>query len=228
MTLPGSIAKLQNQGVEFYSDLALAFSANKLIHETWASMSQDLRQQVYSFQSLPHSFWNRLKDEEAELRDSIQACCTSQDLGAERDRTFQHSLARSLDFEEPLILKIYVPLIRCLRAEWSNQVLDFYIVVKAHVSRLLQIIRSFSGDPALIHRAALLLQTFEKEVQVPEEPAIYRRKSPVAPAATGRAKKSRQAREKPRAVSRRSRPLEKRSIPKQRETLVKMSRRARR
>lgn len=225
MTLAGSIAKLQNFGFDFYSDLAQVFSANNLIHETWVSMSQDLRQQIDSFQLLPHSFWNRLKDEEtAGLRDSIEACWTSQQSQAEGDRTLQHSLARSLDFEEPLILKIYVPLIRQLRSEGSNQALDFYIVVKAHVSRFLQVIRSFSGDPTVIYRAASLLQTFEKEVQVPEEPPVYRLR-PAATAAKGRAKKIRPA---AWTAPRHSRPLGKRSIPKRRETLMKVSRRAHR
>ena len=222
MTLAGSIAKLQDLGLDFYSDLAQVFSANNLIHDTWVSMSQDLRQQIDSFQTLPHSFWKCIKDdEEAMLRESIQACLTSQQQSqAEADRTLQHRLARSLEFEEPLILKVYVPLIRRLRSEGSNQALDFYIVVKAHVARFLQLIRSFSGDPALIFRAASLLQTFEKEVQVPEEPPVYH----LRPAAKGRAKKTRPARTAPR----RSRPLEKRSLPKRRQALIKVSRRAQR
>lgn len=226
MTVLGSIARLQNLGVQFYADLAQVFSANNLIHETWASMSQDLKQQVDSVQSLPHSFWNRVKGEEGGLRESIRVCWTPQHLEKETDRTLRHFLSRSLDFEEPLILKVYAPLIRHLRAEWSGQVLDLYIMVKAHVSRLLQVIRSFSGDPASIHRATSLFQTFEKEVQVPEESSVYRSKSVVAIAS--RTKKSRQERAKPRQVSRRSRTLEKRSIPKQREALIKVSRRAQR
>ena len=228
MTLLGSIARLQTLGSQFYANLAQVFSANNLIRETWASMSQDLTQQVESVQSLPHSFWIQFKSEETKLRESIQACWTPQDPGKETDRTLQYFLSRSLDFEEPLILQVYVPLIRHLRVKWSGQVLDLYIMVKAHLSRLLQVIRSFSGDPASIHRVSSLFQTFEKDVQVPEESAVSRPKSVATITSAGRRKKVRQVRARVRKVSRRSRSLEKRPIPKRRAALVKVPRRAQR
>jgi hypothetical protein len=45
--------------------------------------------------------------------------------------------------------------------------LDFYVMVKAHITRVAQSVQLFSGDPALGQRCALLLQNFEKEVQEP-------------------------------------------------------------
>ena len=66
-------------------------------------------------------------------------------------------LSVSLDLETPLILKFYAPLIRLLRSRETADALDFYIIVKAHVTRLMRIIQSFAGDPALIKRSSVLL-----------------------------------------------------------------------
>jgi hypothetical protein len=225
MTLLGSIAKLQNQGIQFYSSVAQVFGENNLIRETWLSMALDLKQQVDGLESLPHSFWSQLKDEEAGLRESIQGCWKPHSLENDPDRTLRHFLCLSLEFEEPLILKVYVPLIRHLRADWSGQELDLYIMVKAHVARLLQVIRSFSGDPISIHRVVALIETFEKKVQVPNEPTSYRAKRGVLTAVSAATRKPQ---ERKKEASRHSRKIEKRSIPKQREALLKVPRRAHR
>ena len=222
MGLLSSIAKVQNLGLQFYAEAAQAFSANNLIRETWTCMSQDLRQQIAGLQALPHSFWNQLKSEEDTLRQAVQSCWTPLEADSEGQKTLGRFLSRSLDFEEPLILKVYVPLIRELRAGGSGHVLDLYIMVKAHVSRLLQVIQSFSGDPSAIQRAAALFQNFEKDVQVPREPIVYHspKAMPAArPKKTKSHAKSRQAR---RALP------EKRSMPKPRKALIKVSRRAQR
>lgn len=228
MTLLGSITKLQSQGVQLYTDVAQVFSGNSLIRETWLSMARDLEQQVDSLQSLPHSFWSQLRDEEAGLRESIQSCWTPQPVESNPDRTLRHFLVLSLDIEEPLILRVYVPLIRQLRAGWSGQELDLYIRVKAHVSRLLQVIRSYSGDPVSIQRAMSLFEAFERQVQVHNEPSVYRSQRPAATSSAAGTKKPRQERKQSRVSSQHSRTLKKRSIPKQRKALLKVSRRAQR
>jgi len=223
MGLLGSITKVQNLGVQFYTELAQVFSANSLIRETWICMAQDLQQQVAGLQALPHSFWNQIKDEEDALLEATRACSDVRQGDTGQPATLGHSLSRSLDFEEPLILKIYVPLIRRLRTGGSGQVLDLYIMLKAHVSRLLQVVQSYSGDPASIQRVSSLFQSFEKGVQVPEEPVVH---GHVAAHARN-PKKARQVQQKPRPA-RHSLPVGKRSIRKPRKPLIKVSRRAQR
>jgi hypothetical protein len=220
MPLLGSITKLQHLGQEFYAGLAEIFAANTLIRETWTAMSQDLERQTASLQKLPHSFWSRLKEEQQELREAAQSSCHPGHLAQEPDHSLARSLAKTLDFEEPLILRLYVPLIRHLRSEGSGQVLDLYIMVKAHISRLQQVIRSFSGDPVANQRVASLIQTFEKEVQAPQEAAVVHHSKPAI-----HAKKGEKAKETPSS----SRSAEKRTklLPKRSKPLLKVSRRAR-
>jgi hypothetical protein len=225
MPILGSITKLQNLGKEFYSQLAKTFSANALIHETWTSMAHDLEHQTASLQKLPHSFWNRLKDEEQGLRAAVLACWHPghEEQGPEHSLT--RSLSKTLDFEEPLILGVYVPLIRHLRSEGSGQVLDLYIMVKAHISRLQQVIRSFSGDPGTNQRAASLIQTFEKEVQVPQEPPVITHAHANAKAAAHGAKNTEKAKKPKQAAG--SPDKRTKLIPKRSKPLIKVSRRAR-
>ena len=82
-----------------------------------------------------------------------------------------------LDIEEPMILKVYAPLIRRLRAEWTERALDFYVMVKAHIARLARVVQAYSGDPALSQRCAILFHDFEKEVQEPAAIEIIPKKS---------------------------------------------------
>jgi hypothetical protein len=188
MALLGSIAKLQNHGIQFYTDLARIFDENQLIRETWTCMAQDLKHQASSLQALPHSFWAHLKTEQERLRQAVQNCWMPS-VEDETEKTLQHFLLKTLDFEQPLILGVYVPLIRRLRSAGSGHVLDLYIIVKAHVSRLLHVIRSFSANPVCLQRVATLIQEFEKEVQVPREvPAAKPRGATPTHAQTEKAK----------------------------------------
>lgn len=240
MTLLGSITKLQNLGKAFYEDLEDVFAENSLIRETWASMSQDLAQQTAGLQNLPHSFWNRLKDEESTaLREAVQSCWHPDRIEKETNGMLLHSLSRMLDFEEPLILGVYVPLIRRLRSEGSGQNLDLYIMVKSHVYRLQQVTRSFSGDPVSVQRVDSLILTFEKEVQVPEEVVVHHpkpavraaRKRAAKPVARKPARVRKPAARKPVMARKPAarRPVEKRKklLPKRSKPLLKVSRRAR-
>jgi hypothetical protein len=220
MPLLGSITKLQHQGRDFYAALAEVYSANTLIRETWTSMSQDLERQTASLRELPHSFWTRLKSEEEKLRAAVLACWHPDHSETEPDHSLTRSLSRALDFEEPLILGVYVPLIRHLRLDGSGHVLDLYIMVKAHISRVQQVIRSFSGDPVTNLRVASLIQTFEKEVQVPEEPAVSTHAGTAVHLKKG--EKSKKLKKSPRAAEKRPKLL-----PKHPKPLLKVSRRAR-
>jgi hypothetical protein len=168
MTSLGALVKLQKKGAELYVQVAQFFSENNLIRDTWLSMAQDLEQQEASLRDLPGSFWTRMKtDEEALLRAIAQCMVPHPGEPGWESRSLNECFARTLDFEQPLILGAYVPLIRALRIEWTGHALDFYIMVKAHVVRLYRLIQPTSGDSLLIQRAADLLVTFEREVQLP-------------------------------------------------------------
>jgi hypothetical protein len=64
-----------------------------------------------------------------------------------------------------------------LRNNWTELALDFYVLVKAHIARLAQSIQLFSGDPAMSLRCAVLLQSFERAIQVPAVEATPARSS---------------------------------------------------
>ncbi len=108
----------------------------------------------------------------------LPRCCLLQ-MPASRPGRFDCAWRKRSSLEEPIILKIYAPLTRRLRRAWTELALDFYVMVKAHIARVAQSVQLFSGDPALGQRCALLLQSFEKEVQEPPEvPRIPSKKHP--------------------------------------------------
>ncbi len=169
MSLRGVIARLQKAGADLYLSLAQQFSANDLIRETWISWSQDLQHQAASLEALSRLFWKCFEDAEKSMLESIDSRQIVRNVQQPLENHLNVSFERVLEYEEPLILKVYVPLIRRLRVSSTNQALDFYITVKAHVAKLPQVIQPFTGDPALVRRAIDLQINFEKEVQMPEK-----------------------------------------------------------
>jgi hypothetical protein len=159
-TLRGYLSQLQKAVAKFYSQLQLRFEGNVLVSGMWAAMGAELQSQVDNLKKIPPSFWQALKKQEKEL---IRAATLV--IPAVSEGSLRSCLAQVLDIEEPIILRVYAPLIQRLRSDWTELALDFYILVKAHIARLAQSIQLFSGDPALSLRCALLLQTFEREVQ---------------------------------------------------------------
>jgi len=172
MNLHGSITKLQSSGARLYVELAQYFKENNLIRDIWLEMARDKEQQVGSLKSLPRSFWSELRERADGLLAAVQSCLPLAECSKDEERSLHKCFTKTLNFEEPIILKVYAPLIRQLRTEWTDHALDFYIMVKAHVARLLRVVQSFSGDPVLVQRAATMLQYFEKEVQTPETPMV--------------------------------------------------------
>lgn len=172
MNLQGSIAKLQSSGARLYVVLAQCFNENNLIRDMWLEMARDKEQQVGGLRSLPRSFWSEMRKRADGLLAAARSCIPLAECSKDEEHSLQKCLAKTLDFEEPIILKVYAPLIRQLRTEWTGHALDFYVIVKAHVARILRVVQSFSGDPVLIQRAATVLRDFEREVQAPEVPAF--------------------------------------------------------
>ena len=167
MNLQGSIRDLQKRISQLYLDIGQRFSENSLIRELWESMGHDVSKQLHSLDVLPQSFWNQLKKHQAGLSESIGALKNLQINEIKDDGSLKGCFEQALSVEEPTILKIYVPIIRSLRENWTDQALDFYIMVKAHLARIVSVTKAFSGDPILIRRSNILLENFERGVQEP-------------------------------------------------------------
>jgi hypothetical protein len=210
MNLHGSIKELQNTIVQLYLKSEQRFSENSLIRELWSTMAHDVSQQISSMNALPHSFWNLLKQESRGLSADTADGIRRQHIENEEDFSLKSCFELVLQFEEPTILKIYIPLIRKLREDLTTPALDFYIMVKAHLARIARVTQSFSGDPVIIQRANLLLQTFEKEVQEPlhiEVVVPARKKAHAAPPPA----KSKEIEKKPRKAAKQTGSLQKRA-----------------
>ena len=159
LTLRGSLSQLQRHIARYYSNLQQRFEGNTLVSGMWATMGHDLQAQVENLKKMPASFWSSLKDQEGQLAQAAHVTLPTV------EGPLRSCLEQTLALEEPVILKVYAPLIHRLRSDWTEMALDFYVLIKAHISRLAQSIQMFSGDPALSLRCVVLLQNFEKEVQ---------------------------------------------------------------
>ncbi len=206
MNLHGSINELQNATVHLYHELQTRFIENRIISELWSAMAHDISQQIKSLNALPSSFWNHLKNEFDRLTEAINSSSPSHDSQKISDRSLRGCFELSLHIEEPIILKVYVPIIRSLRKNQANQSLDFYIMVKAHLARISRVTQAFSGDPIIIQRSNLLLQNFEKEVQEPQTTIVHEKKKSGIQGSQPKPKPSR------KVVKHIARPLAKRSL----------------
>lgn len=180
MNLQGSITENQNSIYRLYLKLEKRFTENTLIRELWNSMAQDLTQQIGSLKKFPTSFWTQKKKNPEGLPEAVHQAHSDQSIDIDEVISLKLCFALALEFEEPTILKVYVPIIRSLRKDWTVASLDFYILVKSHLARIVRATESFSGDPILIQRANLLLQGFEKEVQEPEITVIVSEKKSIS------------------------------------------------
>jgi hypothetical protein len=202
MIFKSSVEKSQRSGAQFYRYLAQVFESNQLIRDTWAAMSHDLEQQASSLVTLPPSLWKRLKVGAEPLLAALKTSMSAQPIEKNGNSSLHSCFERTLDLEEPLILKAYVPIIRQLRGESTDRALEFYIMVKAHVNRLLLLIQPFEGDPGVLQRVVGLQEKFEREVQAPDPAFVMqtRRRLYAAVASTHRsdAKKA----HKPKASAR--------------------------
>jgi hypothetical protein len=168
MSLYGSIKEVQSTIEKFYLKLEQRFNENKLIMELWNQMAQDVSQQIQSLHELPKSFWTRLQKDQNGLMQTIKTDIKPQDNEFKKDISLSDCIEKAIQSEEAVILKIYVPIIRNLRKNWTGQTLDFYIMVKAHIIRIKRVAEAFSGDPLVMQHSTLLFQGFEKEIQEPD------------------------------------------------------------
>jgi hypothetical protein len=169
-----SLSKLQRASAKYYLQLQQRFAANVLVSEMWGSMEQDLLAQAEGIKKLPSAFWMSLQKQEAELARAAESLYTG--FSGEQGGTLTACLSRTFELEEPVILSIYAPLIRRLRADWTEVALDFYVLVRARIIKLARLIQTYAGDPALCQRCAVLLVNLDKEVQEPNKVAVSRKR----------------------------------------------------
>ena len=180
MNLLGTIVEHQNSLLRLYRKLEERFEENGVIQSFWHGMAGDVSSQIQSLKSLPSSLWNQFKNDADNSFES--AVKTVKDVSTPPADIANISLRDcfeiSLQMAEPAILKIYARVIRMLRKNPTMPALNFYILLKAHVTRLVRTTESFAGDPLLIRRAQLLLAGMEKEVREPaleiKTPALAR------------------------------------------------------
>ena len=165
LRLRSPLSKQEKAIARFYLQLRQRFEGNGLVSESWAAMGGDLQAHAESLKKLPSSFWQSLKKQEKELVRATGLILPREAI--KPASSLQACLVQMLDIEEPIVLKVYAPLIRRLRSEWTERALDFYVMVKAHIARIARIVQAFSGDPAMSQRCATLFQDFEKGVQEP-------------------------------------------------------------
>jgi len=176
MSLYGSIKEVQSTTEKFYLKLEQRFSGNKLISELWGQMAQDVSRQIVNLHDLPKSFWPHLDKDQDKLLETIKTEIKPQNIENAADLSLSDCIEKSIRSEETIILKIYVPIIRNLRKNWTGQALDFYIIVKAHIVRIKRVAEAFSGDPVVLRHSAQLFQGFEKEIQEPEVEIVLKKK----------------------------------------------------
>ena len=232
MNLRASLAKVQGLGTRFYLELAKHFEQNALIRDTWHKMAEDFQNQVSGLKELRPLFWKQLQTEEKTL---FTVTKETDDLlrthlaALPQEWSLQVCFTRTLEFEEPIIIRLYAPLLHRLRKAGTDHALDFYIMVNAHVTRLTRLIQFFSGDPVLIERCSALLHGFEKAAQgPPPEPVIVRKKTHhkkavARHAAVPNVKRAAKTLSRTRRTVKSARPLSKRSkvVSKRRKPLVK-------
>jgi hypothetical protein len=158
--------------------LAKRFTGNVLIIETWNAMANDFLQLGESLRALPKASTVFAKEDEKAFLTELSDLSSLIAAKVSRDGTLQEHMSRALDLEERLTKKIYAPLIYRLKSNWTARYSDFYILVKAHITRLNRLILPCAGDPILIQRTIALLEGFEQEVQRPRELDEVVRRSP--------------------------------------------------
>jgi len=166
MTLLSIIAGHQNSLLQLYRKLEERFEENSIIQTLWRDMAGDVSLQIQSLKSFPSSLWNQFKNAPGDDFESAIKSISSPPVNM-TEISLRDSFEISLQFSEPVVLKIYARIVRLLRKNSTAPALNFYILVKAYAARLVRTTESFSGDPLLIRRAQLLIAGLEREVQEP-------------------------------------------------------------
>jgi len=166
MNLSEAIVGHQNSLLQFYRNLEERFEENSIIRIFWGGMADDISQQIQCLKSLPPSLWNQFKN--APDNGFETAVKSVPSPPAEYvNLSLRDCFEMSLHLSDTIVLKIYARIVKLLRNNSTAPALNFYILVKTYLARILRTIESVSGEPALIHRAQSLIRSLEKEVQEP-------------------------------------------------------------
>lgn len=169
MNLQGSLARFLKTGATFYKKRADCFSHNQIVRDVWLRLAEDMDTQASSLKKLSPAFWREFQPYQDDLIQNVPKGFPIKGNSRPCETVpLQESIGQSLLLEEPVVLRIYAPLVRKMRSAWSNRNLDFYVIVKSHVTGLMRLVQTYCGDPALIQRAVSLLENFEREAQEPE------------------------------------------------------------
>jgi len=156
------------------------------------------------------------------LKDVLKGCEILQNTKPKWDRSLNASFECILAFEEPLVIGLYVPLIRHLRSEWSVRAVDFYVMVRAHLAKLGRLIQPFSGNPQLVQRVTDLLGRFELEVHAPAETPAPTKKKAVKASARQKPRIQRATSPVSRSAAKSKLPLAKRTPPRPKAVVRKL------
>ncbi len=99
------------------------------------------------------------------MAEALESALKMVQSASKRETSLEQCFAMILELEEPIILKVYPPILQALRAHWSDRAMNFYVMVRAHASNLASLIGPFCGDPNLLQRSNGLIQKFEQELQ---------------------------------------------------------------
>lgn len=142
------------------------FGGNPLIHEKWLAIGNELEKQLAGIKNLPPSFWKMLDVSEAKPLLETVTSALDLNLGvASGEVALRQHFTHTMEIEEPIILRVYAPIVRMLRANWTGRSLDFYVMIRSHLTQLIRLIEPFCGEPLLTQRCSMLVQRFEQELQ---------------------------------------------------------------
>jgi hypothetical protein len=164
--LRASLSRLQKKQANFYFMISEQFKGNPLVHEKWLAIGNELEKQVATVKTLPPSYWKMLNVSDAKsLLQTVTGALNLNLRTASGEVALRQYFTLTMDLEEPIILHVYAPIVRMLRASWTDRSLDLYVMIRSHLTRLIRLIEPFCGEPLLTQRCALLVQRFEQELQ---------------------------------------------------------------
>jgi hypothetical protein len=164
-----ALVRLQQDRVNFYLKAAERFTSNPLIHDKWLSIAGGLDAQGGILKNLSPSFWKFLDEgEAASILEAARQAIGEKGVADSGQVTLREYFTRALELEEPTVTRVYAPIVRDLRVNWTARAMDLYVMVRSHLTQLTRLIEPFCGDPSLCRRCASLADRFEQEIQRPK------------------------------------------------------------
>jgi hypothetical protein len=181
-----ALVRLQQERIRFYLNAAEKFTANPLIRDKWLAIAGGLDVQGAVLKNLSPSFWKFLNEDEAgSILEAAKQAVALKGPSDSGQVTLHEYLTRTLDLEEPTVTRVYAPIVRDLRANWTARAMDLYVMVRSHLTQLTRLIEPFCGDPSLCRRCSSLADRFDQEIQ--RSKVVEKEKPGSSSAKTGKA-----------------------------------------